>query len=338
MNTNSKPKKILIATPLYPPAIGGPSQYAKNLEQVWVEQGHLVSVVNFGKVLRWPSGLRHLLYFWNLLKVAKGCDFILILDTFSVALPAVLVGKILGRKTVIRTGGDFLWESYVERTGDLVLFRNFYDQSLPRFNLKEKLVYKIIKFVLHKTDRIVFSTDWQKSIFVKAYDLPNDKVGIIENYFGLKEKSTDPERKVFLAATRPLKWKNHHRLEQAFAVAKNKNPKIIFDDQRVPYDQFIEKMKQCYAVVLVSLGDISPNFILDAIRLNKPFILTKENGLESRLDGVGLRVNPEDVEDIAAKIDLLSNDVVYAKVKEGVMQFNFTHSWDEIGQEFIDLI
>ena len=49
------------------------------------------------------------------------------------------------------------------------------------------------------------------------------------------------------------------------------------------------------------LGDISPNLILDAVRHNKPFILTQENGLTDRLGDIGLYVDPENVDDIKEK-------------------------------------
>jgi hypothetical protein len=60
------------------------------------------------------------------------------------------------------------------------------------------------------------------------------------------------------------------------------------DRDELPYESFLNKMKESYAVVLLSLGDISPNMILDAIRLNKPFVCTKENGLMDRIAGVGV--------------------------------------------------
>lgn len=333
MAADSKPKKILIATPLYPPAIGGPSQYAKNLAVVWRQAGHQVLVENFGSVLKWPTGIRHLLYFFKLCRSAFSADFILILDTYSAALPAVVVGKIFGKQTIIRTGGDFLWESYVERTGDLVLFKNFYEQSVSNFNRKERTIFRLTKFILRAASIVVFSTDWQRQIFIKAYGVPLDKTQIIENYFGPKEVSAVPDKKVFIGATRSLKWKNHDRLAAAFA----KVGETYLDSNQAGYEEFMVKIKNSYAVILASLGDISPNLILDAIRLNKPFILTKENGLESRISGLGLRVDPENINDIADKIKLLLDDQVYQTELEKIKQFNFVHDWRDIADEFLAL-
>ena len=36
--------KILISTGIYPPDIGGPAQYARNLYATWKKQGHDVKV------------------------------------------------------------------------------------------------------------------------------------------------------------------------------------------------------------------------------------------------------------------------------------------------------
>ena len=117
--------KIALFTGIYPPEIGGPAEYAKNLVDVWNAGGYDVLVKVFSKFNKFPTGLRHLLYFFYILPSVISSDYILILDTFSCALPAVLAGLLFDKKMLLRTGGDFLWEAYVERTGDLVLLRDF---------------------------------------------------------------------------------------------------------------------------------------------------------------------------------------------------------------------
>lgn len=174
--------KILIATPLYPSEIGGPAQYAYNLEQEFKILGHEVHVAKFSAVRSWPNGLRHLLYFFSLLPKIQQADFILALDTWSVALPAVAAGRLLNRKLVIRTGGDFLWESYVERTGDLVLLRNFYQTTREKWSLKEKVIFYLTRWVL-RCASVVFSTDWQRQIWRGPYNLNLAQTVIIENYY-----------------------------------------------------------------------------------------------------------------------------------------------------------
>ena len=77
---------------------------------------------------------------------------------------------------------------------------------------------------------------------------------------------------------------------------------MIFEESGETFEKFMERISRCYAVILASLGDISPNMILDAIRHNKPFILTKETGLYDRLKNIAIFVDPENTDDIKEKI------------------------------------
>ncbi|MEK7621555.1 MAG: hypothetical protein AAB415_00025 [Patescibacteria group bacterium] len=329
--------KILIATGIYPPDIGGPAQYAFNLEQEFIRLGHEVKVIKFSAVRRLPSFIRHLVYFFKILFVLPRANFVLVLDTFSVALPAVVASKLFNKKVIIRTGGDFLWESYVERTGDLVLLRNFYQTTRHDWNLKEKIIFKLTRWILNRASTVVFSTDWQRQIWREPYQLNLTKTKIIENYCGGKEASVAPTVKNFVGGTRQLKWKNLDILQRAFARAREKNPELILDLETLPYDKFLEKIKSCYAVILVSLGDISPNLILDALRYNKPFILSHENGLFERLKEVAIFVDPNNSDDIETKIKWLADEKNYEIIKEKIKNFNFTHLWSDIAHEFLEL-
>lgn len=176
--------KIVIAAPLWPPEVGGPAQYAFNLAREFKALGHRVKVVKFASVRPWPSGLRHLLYFAKIWAALWRAEWCLALDTFSVALPAVLAARLLGKKIIIRTGGDFLWENYVERTGDLVLLKDFYETRLDKMTLKENLIFYLSRWALRHASALVFSTDWQRQIWFGPYGLELEQTKIIENYYG----------------------------------------------------------------------------------------------------------------------------------------------------------
>jgi len=96
-------------------------------------------------------------------------------------------------------------------------------------------------------------------------------------------------------------------------------------------------MKGAYAVILVSLGDISPNMILDAIKLNRPFICTKEVGIYERIREAGTFVDPLNEKEIEEAISYLLTEDGYKKAKEKVKNFNFVHTWDQIAEEFIEV-
>jgi glycosyltransferase involved in cell wall biosynthesis len=329
--------KILIVTGIYPPKIGGPAQYAKNLKETFEKMGHVVGVKTYSIEDRLPTGVRHLFFFFKIIRAVLLSDTVFILDTFSVGWPTILVCKISGKKGIIRTGGDFLWEQYVERTGKKVLFRNFYDTEKPNFSFKEKLVFKTTKWTLNNSSKIIFSTDWQRDIFIKAYNLKKEKTSIVENYYGPKEFDNNFESKIFIASARNLIWKNFYILRNIFDKVKLVHPEITLFTENLPYVAFMDKMKSSYAVILASMGDISPNMILDAIRLNRPFICTKEVGIYGKIKDAGIFVNPLDEKEIEEAILNILTENGYKKAKEKVRNFNFMHTWDDIAREFLEI-
>lgn len=330
--------RILICTGIYPPHTGGPAQYAKEIEEELKRQGHTVKVLTYGKVERaLPIIIRHEYFFWKVLLNIRKVDLILALDTFSVAWPSVFAAKITGKKIIVRAGGDFLWEAYVERTGDLVLFKNFYETRKNRFSYKEKLIYSVTKWVLKNTSAIAFTTKWQKDIFEKEYNLDSAKNKIIENYYGERLERNIPTAKIFVAGSRNLKLKNIDRLNRAFSDIKKIDNSLFLDAEKVSHEKFMDKIKNGYAVILVSISEISPNGILDAIRFNTPFILTRETGLYDKLKDIGIFVDPENEEEIEKSILFLSSEENYKRQQEKIASFTFTHSWSDICKEIIDL-
>lgn len=342
--------RIVVATGIYPPDIGGPAQYARETARVWTHAGHQVSVCNFGAVRTLPSIARHIAYFFWVLARAFRADFIFIPDTFSAAVPAVAVGRILRKKTIIRTGGDFLWEQYVERTGDLVLLRNFYHTRSGKLNTKEKIVFHLVGWALRNASAIVFSTAWQRDLFEKPYNLDLKKCFIVENFYGRKDdisirsylnvipsRATEAQ-KIFVGGTRPLKWKNVARVKAAFAEVQKKDSSIILQLETGSRGKFLLDIEASYAVIIASLGDISPNTILEAIQFGKPFILTHETGLYERLKDIAVWVDPENTSDIAEKVLWLADDKNYAAQAAKVRSFSFSHSLEEIAREILALV
>lgn len=329
--------RILIATGIYPPALGGPAQYAYNLNMEWVKMGHEVTVKTFDLEHKLPTGIRHLYYFFKILPAVFSADLVYVLDTFSVGWPATCAARLLRRKIIMRTGGDFLWENYVERTGDMVLLRNFYQTTEYNWSQKERIVFRITRWVLRNVDALVFSTAWQRGIFVKAYGLyhglSKDNIYVIENYYGEKQSGTEPQEKNFIAGTRKLKWKNLGILGEAFQEV----PEVVLDLKNYPHNDFLKKISECYATILVSLGDISPNMILESIRYNKPFIITTENGLMDRIGDIAITVDPKNTLDIKEKVMWLCKKENYDAQVEKIQKFTFTHTWQRIAQEVIEL-
>ncbi len=335
--------KILIATGIYPPDIGGPAQYALGVLEAWRKAGHEVKALAFRFERKLPTGIRHLYYFFRVLFSLRGVDFVFSPDTFSAALPALLAAKIRGKKIIIRTGGDFLWEQYLERTGDLVLLRDFYTRRIPKFSLKERTIFRLVRSLFRRADAIIFSTAWQRDLFAAPYRLALQKCFIVENYYASRTNGHSyiptnvEEARVFIGGTRELKWKNLTRVQEAFSLLQKKGHLVSLALQTESREQFISDMQKGYAVILASLGDISPNTILEAIRYGKPFILTRETGLYEKLKEIGVWVDPEDVADIAAKVEWLADEGNYEVQCKKIAAFSFVHSYEEIAREILQI-
>ncbi len=327
--------RICIATGIYPPATSGPAQYAAAMEREFAARGHKVDVVTYTIENKLPTGIRHLVYFLRVLPKVYRADFVLALDTFSVGLPAVVASRLCGRKIIIRTGGDFLYEQFVQRTGEKILLSKFYS-VMRNFSEKEHFIFALTRWTLRKASAVAFSTEWQRNIFMKPYRLGEQKIFIVENRFDEKISDEPARMKNFIFATRNIAYKNIEAFKNAFVIAQKNNPEISLEIYHtLPHDELMEKIKTCYAVVMPSLGEISPHLILDALRCNKPFLLSSESGYAEKLKDVGVLVDPLSENDMVEKISWLAQSENYAQVQTQVHSYNFTHSWGQIADELL---
>ncbi len=164
--------KILIATGLSLDNVGGPAPYGSKLKGEFEKLGHSVKIAQYGSI---ESAL------FRILPKVLWADRVIALDTFSVGFPSILIAKLFGKRVIVRIGGDFLWESYVERTGEKITLRQF-NTNFPRLNTKEKIVRSLTKFLTNSAEMLAFNTEWQKDIWSKSYDISSDRTSVIKNY------------------------------------------------------------------------------------------------------------------------------------------------------------
>jgi len=107
-----------------------------------------------------------------------------------------------------------------------------------------------------------------RGIFEKAYSLDHHKKpGSLGITAAREMRRSSPTGECYIAGARSLKWKNVDLLKEAFIEGKSADSEIgttgfELDTGKALYENFVEKMRRAYAVVLVSIGDISPNMIL----------------------------------------------------------------------------
>lgn len=324
--------RILIATPLYPPAVGGPSKYAAALKEALSAQGARVDVVAYGRVERMlPVGLRHVWYGFRLLPAALGADTVLALDTWSVGLPAFLVARLCRARFLVRIGGDFLWEAYVERTRDLVTLSEFYERSRP-LTLKERAIKKGTALLVRHADALVFNTEWQLNIWRKPYAIPTRRAHVVENMYP-PVRATAPKGKVFVAAGRDIALKNMATLHAAFKAVQARHPEISLDTQTLAPEAHARRIADCYAVVVPSVSEVNPNTAIEALASGKPFIAPADSGIVAKAGGVGVFIDTMDAAALERAIEGLLDPQSYQETQARAREFTYVHSWDDIAKE-----
>lgn len=328
--------RITIATPLSPPDAGGPSYYSEHLKEVLTALGHDVSVVSFRDVRHLPTGIRHLVYAFRLFKKVDLSDVCFVLDTWSVALPAVLIGRLTRTPVILRSGGDFLWESYVGRTHEPVTLSRFYQE--PRhFSYKERIILWSTKHIVFTfATKIVFSTAWQRAICMKAFAIPEQKTSIIENFYGEKKEGREPVKKNFVWIGRDVFLKNAETLMHAFEKAKETHPDIELELlKNVPQSEAFERLASCWAFVLPSISEVSPNLVLEALQRNRPCIVTQETGIRDRLGDAVLYIDPTNEADITEKISMFADPLKREEYTHHAQEFSYVHTYEDIAKEFL---
>ncbi len=334
---------ILIATPLYPPDIGGPATYSSELQNALEAEGHTVEVAIFNDFLPYPSGIRHILFFLRMLSKLKNVDFVIILDTVSVALPAILTTTLLRKKSVIRIGGDFVWEHYCNRTKHKVFLSQFYT-SVHTLSLKERMLVWLQRYcILPLAHRIVFSTPWQRNIWHTPYRLRDTQITVIENSYSFdvgqygSENKIPSSRVVWIGRDIPLK--NVDYLDMAVSRVHARIPSLVYEKYSgISHDEVLRVLAGARVLVIPSVSEVSPNLAIEAITLGVPVVLTKDCGLEDVLMEVVVWVDPLQVTDIENAIVRLMDDDYFMQIKVRMQKFKKERSYSDVAKEFLQLM
>lgn len=368
-------KNILIATGIFPPAIGGPALYSQGMAEEFSRFGIGVSVVTYGDAFlksgkyeviavsgQWFYGLRHLIYFLKLLRSAKKADAIIAFDSLGAGFPAALVGKLSGKRVVIRIGGDFLWEKYIESGREGVTLTEFYDNGLQK---NFYFLLRLIKFTLQSADKVAFTTEFQRNLFIRAYGLSPNKceiVGIVFEKEPGESAYRHSGRKTILWAGRFIRLKNLEFLLKVFkrllvndgdlmlrlvgegperrAIAAAVKAEGLVDKVKITGSMdersLSEEIGKAYFCILPSLSDISPNFALKCLGLNKPIVLTQETGIRKDFPGL-MYADPKKEESFYLAALRLLDDNSYDNYLKSISGIRYHKTWKHLAGEYLKL-
>lgn len=287
-------KKILIATGIFPPDIGGPATYSKLLADKLPERGFEVVVVNFGEVRHFPKIIRHKIYFLKVLWRARGCDVIYAQDPVSVGLPAMLATKLLGKKFYLKVVGDYAWEQGVQRSGvtdDLDTFSREY----AKYSLFVRLLKHIERRVALSADIIITPSEYLKKI-VGNWGVPEEKITVIYNGFNAPVLTADKttlrkklgiEGYALLSVGRLVPWKGFLMLIEMMHSLVQKIPNVhLFIVGSGPDEMVLkEKITQLHLEDRITLlGKLTQEKLFEYIKASDVFVLnTSYEGFSHQL-------------------------------------------------------
>lgn len=326
--------RLVIATPLYPPEIGGPATYARLLEEGLPARGVEVTLVKFGEVRHLPKLVRHLAYFARVRRALKKADLVLALDPVSVGLPSCLAAWTLGKPLLVKVVGDYAWEQGRQRFG--------VEQALDEFvrtkqvSLGVLLLQAIQTRVARRAKRIIVPSDYLKGV-VAAWGVPRDRIQIIYNAVSREELGVVPAnvaelpRPLVVTAGRLVPWKHVDGVIDAVASIPRASLAIVGDgplraaltrraDEKLPgralftgtlsHADTLAVMRSADAFALNSSYEGLSHLLIEARMLGVPVVATKVGGNpEVVADGEdGLLISEGDTSALAAALARVLDD------------------------------
>ena len=300
----TNPAKVLIATGIYPPEIGGPATMLEALVKSLKERGFIVKVITYSaKIVNEPvkPAINHLeiyrvtrsklkilnlvKYFWRMLELASWADLIYVTDTYSVGYFAYIIKIIFKRKYIVRFAGDSAWETAVNVgwTNDYIL-----DFLHKKYGDKIEKLKKRRKKILVNADAVIVVSNFLVAI-IKQIGVKQDKIKLIYNSVDfLKDKRCDEDlvkkikehygrnRKLIITACRLVPWKGVDGIIRILPLLKHSvgtvNFLVLGDG---PDLVNLQKLATEFKVgdMVHFLGRINNNQIMDYFRAADLFIL-----------------------------------------------------------------
>lgn len=227
--------KLLIATGLYAPEIGGPATYTAFLERHLPQHGVLLTVVPFAHVRKYPRFVRHLLYTYQILREGRNVDLLYALDTVSVGVPAWIASIVLRKPLYLRVPGDYAWEQGQQRFG--------VRETLDEYHLRgtRPFVVGVLAWlqsaVARGARKVIVPSEYLKRIVTK-WGVPEHRISVIHSAYNpvLISESRDELRARFgyegfvvLTAGRLVPWKGMSVLIDAVAELRGRGILVSLD-------------------------------------------------------------------------------------------------------------
>ena len=199
----SKNKKILVATGIFPPDIGGPATYVDTLLKELPKRRFNVKVVTYAgsrlatRDTRHPfhvipaskfAGiylisrdqnilLRYFKYFSRIWKLISWADIVYIQDPISSGIPASLACRLRGKKYYLKIVGDYAWEQGRQKYG---VKENLDDFQIKKYGWQVALIRFFQTQTVKNAAKIIVPSNYLKSIVLR-WGIVEEKINVICN-------------------------------------------------------------------------------------------------------------------------------------------------------------
>lgn len=298
--------KLVLATPLYPPEAGGPATYAKILEEELPKHDIEVVTVKFREVRHLPPLIRHIAYFFNVLKETKGAKAILVQDTVSVGLPSALASIVSGVPLIVRVPGDYAWEQSTQRYGVTDLIDDF---QTKKYGSKVETLRSIQRFVVRHAQKVIVPSHYMSKI-VSQWIEHKERVTVIHNSVSIEKIGIAPQklqelpRPIVVTVGRLVPWK---RIDDIMSAVTNTQAKSLVIAGDGPEREALEAHSRKIFPNTYFTGALPHADVLATIKASDVFVLNSTyEGFSHLLIEACLLGVPVVASDIEANKELLS--------------------------------
>ncbi len=347
--------KVLIATGIYPPEIGGPATYSKLLADKLPERGIQVDVLPFRDVRGFPKIIRHIAYFIKVLRRGKTADIIFAQDPVSVGFPTMLAAKILGKRFFLKVVGDYAWEQGVQRFG-VNDFLDDFSKQYRGYSFLVRVLKRIERIVAQRAEKIIVPSQYLKQIVVN-WGIDEQKIYVIYNAFSVTQTTERKEElrrilkfngKIMVSVGRLVSWKGFGLLIELMPELIKKNPELklyiigegpefydlrgLVDTQmlndrvfllgKLPHDMVLKYLKAADLFVLNTGYEGFSHQLLEVMASGTPLVTTAvgENIELITKDETGVLVGYNDKEGIKEAIEKIFSDKIFSDKISGNAQ------------------
>jgi glycosyltransferase involved in cell wall biosynthesis len=325
--------RIALATPLYPPEIGGPATDSFTLARALTALGHSATVVPFSRVRHLPAGLRHAAYVFLVVWAARGADCIVAFDTVSVGMPARAAAWLMRKRFVVRVPGDYAWEQSVQR---FHVHDSIDEFQRKRYGWHAELLRAVQRFVVRTATLVIAPSDYFRGV-VTGWGVADER--LLRIYLGLTVDATDavapadkPEGKILFSVGRFVPWKGFSlllrlvaRLPGWTAVIAGDGPlrgalaaqaraigvadRVVFTGS-LPHADVLGWCAAADAFVLNTSFESFSYQVLEAMLVGAPVITTTAGSLPELItDGTeGILLEPNDLDAFQAALESVARN------------------------------